>query len=299
MARQQTIPNPLGVDFNDTLRLIADEQMLERHDIARPFVKWVGGKRSIIGDLLSRIPEEFNTYFEPFVGGGALFWNIPRQGNAYLADINFHLIITYRMIRDNVEAVISRLEYHKKNHSEKYYLEARGKLSDTEEPIEIASLFIYLNKTCYNGLYRVNRSGTFNVPMGRYSDPKIVDSNNLRKCSKFLADVDIFQHGFSQIKPKKRDFIYFDPPYHETFSAYDGSGFGDKEHKQLADFCRRLDASGVLFMLSNSDTPFIRQLYDGYNMVNVDASRFISCKGNERKKENELIIRNYIQRNES
>jgi DNA adenine methylase len=195
-----------------------------------------------------------------------------------------------------VEAVISRLEYHKKHHSAQYYTKAREALSEVEDPIETASLFIYLNKTCYNGLYRVNKAGIFNVPIGRYDDPKIVDADNLRKCSKFLSSVDIFQHGFSQIEPKRGDFVYFDPPYHETFSAYDGSGFGDKEHEDLAAFCRHLDQKGVLFMLSNSDTPFIRQLYAGFDMDNVDASRFISCKGDERKKANELIIRNYVQR---
>jgi DNA adenine methylase len=127
-------------------------------ECAKPFVKWAGGKRSIIDDLLSRIPEDFNSYFEPFVGGGALFWNIPKKENAYLSDINFHLMITYRMIRDNVEAIISELECHKKNHSEKRYAKSRRGLSETTNPVEIASLVIYLNRTCYNGLYRVNKS---------------------------------------------------------------------------------------------------------------------------------------------
>jgi DNA adenine methylase len=291
--------SPVHVNFNETTRLFAGGQMPERQDNARPFLKWAGGKRSIIGDLLAKIPDEFNNYFEPFVGGGALFWNVPRAGNASLSDINFHLIITYRMIRDKVEDVISRLEYHKKYHDEKYYAAARERLSDTQDQVELASLFIYLNKTCYNGLYRVNRSGIFNVPIGRYNDPKIVDADNLRKCSKFLADVDIFQSEFQHIKPDKGDFVYFDPPYHGTFSAYDGSGFGDKEQEELADFCRKLSQNGVSFMLSNSDTPFIRQLYEGFNMRNVEASRFISCKGGERKNVNELIIRNYIRRDES
>jgi DNA adenine methylase len=203
------------------------------------------------------------------------------------------------MIRDNVDGVISRLGYHKKHHNEKYYAYARKELLNAQEPIEIASLFIYLNKTCYNGLYRVNKSGMFNVPIGRYDNPKIANADNLRKCSKFLANVDIFQHGFSQIRPKKGDFLYLDPPYHGTFSAYDGSGFRDKEHEWLAAFCKQLDQKGVLFMLSNSDTPFIRQLYNGFDMGNINASRFISCKGNERKKKNELIIRNYVRRDES
>jgi DNA adenine methylase len=264
---------------------------------ARPFVKWAGGKRSIIGDLLERIPDDFNSYFEPFVGGGALFWKICKN-KSHLSDINFHLIVTYCMIRDNVEEVISRLEYHKKCHNKKYYMKMRTKLSKTEDPIEIASIFIYLNKTCYNGLYRVNKSGIFNVPIGRYDDPKIVDSDNLRKCSLSLKNVDIFQNGFLDIKPKNGDFVYLDPPYHETFSAYNSSVFGQNDHEELVTFCKQLDHSGILFMLSNNDTPLIRKLYDGYNMSNVNASRFISCKGGERKKTNELIIRNYVRKKE-
>jgi DNA adenine methylase len=295
MAKQRIINAPLNTDLSQALLFAADEQITERQDTAKPFIKWAGGKRSIINDLLANVPDDFDDYFEPFVGGGALFWNIPRKNNAYISDINFHLIVTYCTIRDNVEEVISKLGYHKEHHDKEYYAKAREKLSDTEDPVEIASLFIYLNKTCYNGLYRVNQSGIFNVPIGRYEDPKIIDADNLRNCSKFLANVDIFQHGFSQIKTKQGDFVYFDPPYHKTFSGYDSSGFGDKEHKELAIFCKELDRQGVLFMLSNSDTPLIRKLYTDFHMRNVDASRFISSKGNERKKENELIICNYIR----
>ena len=272
MVRQLTIFDPIGKGFNEALCLIADKNIPEHHDTPHPFVKWVGGKRLIVKDLLARVPDVFNSYFEPFVGGGALFWNIPRRGKAYLSDINSNLVITYRMIRDNVEEVISRLEYHKKHHNEKYYAAARKELLNAQKPIEIASLFIYMNKTCYNGLYRVNKSGMFNVPIGRYDDPKIANVYNLRKCSQFLANVDIFRHSFSQIRPNKGDFLYLDPPYHETFSAYDGSGFGDNEHEELAAFCKQLDQKGVLFMLSNSDTPFIRQLYNGFDMSNVNAS---------------------------
>jgi DNA adenine methylase len=299
MKEQEIILDPISEDFNETSRFIVDESMPECNDTARPFVKWVGGKRSIIRELLASIPDEFNSYFEPFVGGGALFWKIPRKGKAYLSDINTHLIATYRMIRDNGESVISMLEHHKKYHNDEYYAIARKRLMDAQDLTEIASLFIYLNKTCYNGLYRVNKLGIFNVPIGRYDNPKIVDTDNLRKCSNLLTNVDILQCSFSQIRPEKGDFVYFDPPYHKTFSAYDGSGFGDMEHKELATFCRQLDRNKVSFMLSNSDTPFIRQLYDGFCMKNVDASRFISCKKTERKKENELIIRNFVRRNES
>ncbi|MDR0942817.1 MAG: DNA adenine methylase [Holosporales bacterium] len=295
--------------LNKTLEGAVNKEPLECLDIAKPFVKWAGGKRSIVNILFSKIPEEFSSYFEPFVGGGALFWNIarlafpnegsaPQKRKAYLSDINSRLIITYRMARDDVEAVISKLEHHKECHSEEYYKKARIRLSETKDPIETASLFIYLNKTCYNGLYRVNKSGVFNVPMGRYVEPKIVDADNLRICSKSLTNADLSQGEFAQIKPQKGDFVYLDPPYHQTFSGYDGSGFGDKEHIELAEFCAELDKQGVFFMLSNSDTPLIRRLYKDYNIENVDASRFISCKANRRQKENELIIRNYVRRDE-
>ena len=269
-----------------------------KHSIAKPFIKWAGGKRAILGDLLRRIPEEFNAYFEPFLGGGALFWNIDSAHDAYLSDINFHLIITYTAIRDNVQALITWLERHKREHSKEYYAQARMRIAETTDPMEVASLFIYLNKTCYNGLYRVNKSGFFNVPMGRYKEPAILDVANLHQCSQFLAGAQIVQYSFTQIDPQKDDFIYFDPPYHTTFSSYDSSGFEDLEHKKLADFCTQLDKKGVFFMLSNSDTPFIRELYKKFYIETIDVSRYISCKGNERKKANELIIRNYIRRDE-
>ena len=129
--------------------------------------------------------------------------------------------------------------------------------------------------------------------MGKYSDPAILDEDNLRACSLFLKNTEVMQHTFAHIKPEKKDFYYLDPPYHETYSGYDGAGFGDDEHAKLAQFCKDIDAKGGYFMLSNSDTPFVRKLYKGYNIEIVSASRFISCKGNDRNKQNELIIRNY------
>jgi len=296
MGSAQLICKPTRTKFAAPLFFVAGRRVLERGEIARPFVKWAGGKRSIVNELLARIPEQFNEYYEPFVGGGALFWNVPHTVRAHISDINFHLITTYHMVRDNVDAVISKLKYHQRHHTKKYYMEARSNLSEIDDLVEIAALFIYLNKTCYNGLYRVNKAGIFNVPIGRYESPKIVDAENLKKCSLSLAHASISHQGFSHIKPRRGDFVYFDPPYHETFSAYDGSGFGIREHEELATFCRRLDQLGVRFMLSNSDTSLIRELYASYNVENIDASRTISCKGTERKKENELIIRNYVRR---
>ncbi|MDR2628613.1 MAG: Dam family site-specific DNA-(adenine-N6)-methyltransferase [Puniceicoccales bacterium] len=257
----------------------------------RPFIKWVGGKRSIMHELLPRIPIHSHSYFEPFVGGGALFWNMPKIGDAYLSDINFHLTTTYFVVKTSVNDVIDKLLTHKKMHCRGYFNLARTRLHETYNPVEIASLFIYLNKTCYNGLHRVNRAGLFNVPIGNYSHPNILDENNLICVSKCLRNVQTFQHDFHKITPRKNDFVYLDPPYHNKFNAYDSSRFGEAKHKMLAEFCNDLDRSGIFFMLSNSDTEFIRKLFHGYRIEVVTAPRSVSCAKNG--KENELIIRNY------
>lgn len=292
MGRNLKYHKPIKEDFNTVLQAVADENMPEKSFTAKPFVKWVGGKRSILKELLDRIPENYTTYNEPFLGGGALFFALNPE-KAYLSDINFYLVITYRAIKEDVDRLIKNLKVHKRNHNLEYFKNARIRLSKEQDHIKVASLFIYLNKTCYNGLYRVNKSGLFNVPMGKYEDPAIVDEDNLRSCSEFLKNTNIQQHTFAHITPKKGEFYYLDPPYHQTFSGYDGSGFGDYEHSMLAQFCRDIDAKGGYFMLSNSDTPFVRELYKGYNIEVVSASRFISCKANKRNKQNELIIRNY------
>lgn len=292
MGRTPKYHEPIDENFDDVLKAIGDENVPDKTFTARPFVKWVGGKRSIINELLARVPKEYTSYHEPFLGGGALFFALnPKQ--AYLSDINFYLIITYRAVRDDVDRLIHILKIHKRNHSLAYFQKARIRLGKEQDPIKVASLFIYLNKTCYNGLYRVNKSGFFNVPMGKYNEPAILDEDNLRACSLFLKNTEVMQHDFTHIQPAKGQFYYLDPPYHETYSGYDGAGFGDAEHANLAQFCRNIDAKGGYFMLSNSDTPFVRELYTGYHIETVNASRFISCKANDRNKQNELIIRNY------
>lgn len=284
-----------GIDatFDQVLTAIAHENRPQDIEIsAKPFVKWVGGKRSILNELIKRVPENFDDYHEPFMGGGALYFALQPQ-NAYLSDINFHLVITYQAVRNDVDKLISYLKKHEKNHCKEYYLKQRENLSKEKDPTKLASMFIYINKTCYNGLYRVNKSGGFNVPMGNYKNPNIVDEENLYNCSKVLKHADITQHGFEQTKIYKDDFYYLDPPYHETYSSYSGDGFGDDKHRELADFCREIDKKGGYFMLSNSDTPFVRELYKGYNIETVSASRFVSCKSHQRGKEDELLIRNY------
>ena len=294
--REKKYHDPLGMDFDQALNIIANENRpTERLIVARPFLKWVGGKRSILPELLKRLPDDYDAYYEPFMGGGALYFAIqPKE--AYLSDVNFHLVLTFKAVRDDVDGLIRQLKIHERLHNKEYYLKARHKLFKEKDPTKLSALFIYLNKTCFNGLYRVNKSGGFNVPMGDYKDPNILDEDNLRNDSIVLKNTDIQQHGFEQTKVNKDDFFYLDPPYHETYNGYDGSGFGDKEHQKLALFCQKIDQKGSKFMLSNSDTPFVRELYKGYNIETVSASRNVSCKAHQRGKENELIIRNYDNR---
>lgn len=284
---------PLELDFDQVLRGIADEQKpLHRTIQAKPFLKWVGGKRSILPTLLERMPKDYTSYNELFIGGGALFFAVQPK-NALISDINFHLIITYVAVRDDVERLIENLKVHNKKHNKEYFLKARKRLPFEKDNTKLASLFIYLNKTCFNGLYRVNKSGEFNVPMGDYKAPPILDEENLRSASALLQGVKIHQQSFDRVKPKKGGFYYIDPPYHETYSQYDGSGFGDKKHEELAKFCKEIDKIGGYFMVSNSDTDLVRTLYKGYTIEEVSASRSVSCKAHQRGKQNELLIRNY------
>jgi len=242
--------------------------------------------------LTARIPEKYKTYFEPFLGGGALFFAV-RRDNAYLSDVNFHLIFTFVAVRDDVDRLIANLKIHAAKHSKEYYLQARQRLSKEKDATKVGALLIYLNKTCYNGLYRVNKKGEFNAAFGSYVSPTILDEENLRAASKTLQGAEIKQHVFWQTKIEPGNFYYLDPPYHKTFDGYDSSRFGDQDHKDLADFCHKLDRAGCFFMLSNSDNSFVRELYQGFIVEQVQASRYISSKGDQRGKETELIIRNY------
>ena len=192
---------------------------------ARPFVKWAGGKRSLIPDLIQHLPDTIGTYYEPFVGGGAMFYAIESGlTRAYLSDANAELMLTYRMIQQECEAVIDKLRHHEKLHGKRHYVAVR-KRHKIECPIERAARFIYLNKTCFNGLYRVNRAGQFNVPMGRYKSPAIVDTDNLHAVSVVLAKATIKWHGFDVIEPEPGDLVYCDPPYDETYDQYTADRF--------------------------------------------------------------------------
>ena len=266
-----------------------------------PIVKWVGGKRQLMFELLKNMPKSYNRYFEPFIGGGALFFELQPE-LAYISDMNEELINLYSVVRDNVYELIDDLSKHEV--SKEYFLEIRNidrtkkyaELSDVER----ASRFIYLNRTCFNGMYRVNSQGQFNVPFGHYKNPRIIDENNLLNCSELLKKTEIKCADFSEIltKVQKGDFVYFDPPYvplNETssFTSYTKDGFDIDMQFKLRDVCDELDSKGVKFMLSNSDTKLVNELYANYDIKKVFASRQINANANGRGKIAEVLVRNY------
>lgn len=266
-----------------------------------PIVKWVGGKRQLMFELLKNMPKSYDRYFEPFIGGGALFFEIQPQ-NAYISDMNKELINLYSVVRDNVYELIEDLSKHEV--SKEYFLEIRN-LDRTEKyaklsNVEKASRFIYLNRTCFNGLYRVNSKGEFNVPFGNYKNPRIIDENNLLNCSELLKKTEIVYADFSEIltKVQKGDFVYFDPPYvplseTSSFTSYTKDGFDIDMQFKLRDVCDELDSLGVKFMLSNSDTKLVNELYENYEIKKVFASRQINANADGRGKITEVIVRNY------
>ena len=266
---------------------------------ATPFVKWVGGKRSLMSDLLSRLPKTINNYYEPFVGGGALFFEIAKKAkNVFLSDTNKDLIVTYNVIKNSLDQLLPVLKKHQKNHSTTYYYDLRSN-QRLKNPIQIAARFIYLNKTCFNGLYRVNKRGEFNVPVGRYKKPNIANIDNLFAVAKALQGVGISCMDFSDITPKKGDFVYFDPPYHplnsKSFTSYTAQNFSQEDQTRLRNFCIDLSSCGVNLMISNSNVDLIRSLYGTppFNMHTVSAPRFVNCKSTKRGAVEELLITNY------
>lgn len=268
-----------------------------------PFVKWVGGKGRILPQLLPLLPPgmELRRHLEPFVGGGALFF-ARRPAQALLSDVNPALIATYQAVRDGVEDVIAALAPHARLHGKEHYYRARDRYNHGRSLTEAerAALFIYLNKTCFNGLHRVNRKGEFNVPAGRYKNPRILDDDGLRTASAALARARIEQASFESLLELARpgDFVYFDPPYEplsETanFTSYARNGFDRNDQRRLRDVYWELDRRGCRLMLSNSDVPFIRHLYRQFRIDTVAAPRAVSCNGRGRGKVAEVVVRNY------
>lgn len=299
--------------FARTIYLRADKAHL-LEDAARiisekpkPFIKWVGGKRQLLTQfrkLNLYPPEKFDIktgrYFEPFVGGGAVFFDLlPEKG--FLSDLNKELVTTYNVIKNDVERLIDSLKKHKTD--KEYYLKVRAQNPHTLSELSIASRFIFLNKTCFNGLYRVNSSGGFNVPYGKNKNPLICDEINLRKVSKALQGIEIKHQDYKEVlkKAKKGDFVYFDPPYYPvsktaSFTGYTAETFLDKEQIELRDTVLELDKRGCFVMLSNSDTPFINKIYSGFKGITiskVEAGRAINSNGSGRGKITEVLVTNY------
>lgn len=281
-----------------TQRRRGESPRAARPPATRPFLKWAGGKTQLLPELLARIPSTFNRYHEPFVGSGALFFALRARGlaaKACLSDVNGPLVETYKAIRDDVEGVIAALSVHRND--EAYFYRIRGLDPATLPLPERAARVLYLNRTCFNGLYRENRNGRFNVPFGRYSRPRICDAENLRAASAALKGVCVSQREYPSIRDvaKPGDLVYFDPPYHpvsatSSFTSYDRHGFGEEDQRRLRDVFAELAARGVHVILSNSDTPLVRELYDGFRIDRVWASRAINSKGNRRGKVAEVIV---------
>ncbi len=262
----------------------------------RPFVKWAGGKRQLLPELKRWVPKRYGRYFEPFLGGGALFFAL-RPPKATLTDVNERLIRTYKGIRDDVEEVIRLLQGYP--YDETFFYEMRAKDIDARPDPEMAAWFVYLNKTGFNGLYRVNSRNVFNVPFGRYVNPAICNPSLLRSCSAALKAADIRLSDFESVAKdaERDDFVYFDPPYMplsvtSSFTSYTSTGFGEKEQTRLRDLALDLKRRGVHVLLSNSSSPFIRDLYrEGFEVSDVSATRMVNSKASARGAITELLIR--------
>lgn len=275
-----------------------------RKRLPRPFLKWAGGKGQLLPELMERVEAagDFGRYHEPFVGGGALFFELKRlkrlRKHAALSDNNQRLIEIYDGVKTDVEAVIRRLLSHEAVHGKEYYYQVRAKVPDTLE--ERAARLIYLNKTCFNGLFRENSKGLFNTPFGRYKNPLICDSDNLREAAKALRRAKLAPCPFEDIvnEAERDDLVYFDPPYHPvsktaSFTAYHKGGFGESGQRQLADVFRALNEKGVKVLLSNSDTKFTQDLYEGFTIDRVYATRRVNSRADRRGKVSELLVRNF------
>jgi DNA adenine methylase len=271
--------------------------------LLKPFVKWAGGKRQIAKEISRLIPPDFNTYYEPFVGGGAILLTL-QPPKAVINDFNPELMNVYKVIKDNVEELIEDLRRH--INTEEYFYKTReldrnGEFSKLTN-LERASRIIYLNKTCYNGLFRVNNQGQFNVPFGNYKDPDFVNEHTLRAVNHYLNDNKVIFHNCDfeeSLKGiKKGDFVYFDPPYDpisdsSSFTGYTLNSFSRDEQVRLKETCDNLNNKGIRFLLSNSSTEFIKNLYREYQIVPIKAPRMINSIGDKRGRIEEYLIRNY------
>ena len=267
----------------------------------RPFVKWAGGKRQLISELRARLPWNYKKYFEPFIGGGALLFSLqPTSGCIW--DISEELINVFNVVKNELEPLIKELKQHVYEKDYYYRIRAVDRSDDYKSwsSVQRAARFIYLNKSCYNGLYRVSSKGYFNVPFGKYTNPTILDEDNLRACNTVLQPIDIRVGGFEEVEEiaTSEDLVYFDPPYvplNETsnFTAYTAGGFDSGMQQKLFELCCRLDERKVKFMLSNSSSQIVKDLYAKFRVETVYAQRAVNSKASKRGPIAEVIIRNY------
>lgn len=271
----------------------------------KPVLKWAGGKRQLLATLIERVQRvgDFHRYHEPFFGGGALFFEMHAQGmlsrrRAYLSDANVRLIECYDTLRDNVATLLQLLSIHADLHCPEYFYATRAEAPS--EAARRAARLIYLNRTCFNGLYRENSRGEFNVPMGRYKNPRICDEDNLLAVSAALKKAKLFHRDFEAAAHDvvKGDFIYLDPPYDPIsptsyFTSYHANEFTREDQERLARVYRELDQRGAKLLLSNSDTPFIRSLYKGFTIETVYARRNVNSQASKRGPVAEVLVRNY------
>ncbi len=273
----------------------------------KPFVKWVGGKRQLIHEIKKRVPKEFNIYYEPFIGGGALFFELQPK-IAVINDYNDELINVYRVLslKYKTNKLIQKLKNHEEKNNKEYFYEVRSWDRNREEynklnDIEKAARTIYLNKTCFNGIYRVNSKNEFNVPFNNSKKINTFENSNFKAINDYFDNnnITIINGDFEEAVKgaKKGDFVYFDPPYDnlkdDTFTSYTENGFDKKEQVRLFNCFEKLDKMGVYVMLSNHNTSFINDLYKNYNIKVVNAKRSINSNGNKRGNVEETIITNY------
>lgn len=268
---------------------------------AKPVVKWVGGKTQLLEKLMLKIPSDYGTYYEPFVGGGALFFSIDSKRPSVLNDRNGQLINLYIQIRDNKELLIDSLnllqDLHKKNPEELYYKireEYNKMLLANTYSLDSAAYFLYLNKAGFNGLYRTNRNGLFNVPFNKKKEVSLYSVENIEAVSNALQDVSLLSGDFeTACKPcKKGDFIFFDSPYYNTFDTYQSGGFTEDDHKRLFSLFQNLSDKGVYCMLTNSNEDFVKDLYKDYAIEIVDVKRMVNCDASKRTGQ-EIIVTNF------
>lgn len=295
---------PLLSNLANALRTapVAPSRVHAPRDALKPIVKWVGGKRGLLAELVSLMPPTYGRYVEPFCGGAALFFHV-QPSQATLVDANENLIEMYRSVVADPVDLITELYWHQRSHNAAHYAKVRTRWNqgpDAARATDRAAAFIYLNKTCFNGLWRVNRKGEFNVPMGRYTNPKICDVDAIYAAAAALQDVILMSGDYTKGSQRVAagDFFYFDPPYipvskTANFTAYTEGVFGETQHRELASVARTLACKGVHVMLSNSDTSLTRELYHDFQIAEVSRSGGMNSDPTKRQKVGELIITSY------